>query len=119
MKVSIVIILVLALLFGIFLIDKRVKYCKNQYILSELQRLVCIAGPNDIIYIRNPIDFNIEGYTLTGNGCTIDFTHPEMAGPDGIRLVRMGVINFEDITEFTIKDCKFSTEFDPNTDPNI
>lgn len=109
----IVIVLVLVLLFGVFLINKRAKYRKNQYILSELQRLSYIAGPNDTIYIRDPIDFNIEGYTLIGKGCTIDFTHPEMAGPDGIRLVQSGIINLEGTAGVTIKDCTFE-DIDPN-----
>jgi len=59
--------------------------------LSELQRLVSIAGPNDTIYIGRTIDFNIEGYELHGNGCTIEL-NAEMAGQDGIRLVESSVI---------------------------
>lgn len=111
-------LLMLVIVIGVIaIINRRIEKVKNAWILTELHRLTSIAGPNDIIYISKLIDFNIAGYTLYGNGCTIDFTHPEMAGPDGIRLVQSGVINLEDATGVIIKNCTFEApkEIDPNS----
>ena len=67
--------------------EKRTPYQKNRDVLMRLQGVVSMAGPNDTIYVTPYIDFNIEGYTLIGNGSLIDFDY-EKAGPNGIRLVR-------------------------------